>query len=161
ACLSLGGCALPGLASTSTARSASTATPDSPLARLTVYSVEGGFLSARRLSDGMVRWQYPGPVAASPSSRGPFLLRPLAVASAVYGGDLIGGVFALRARDGLSLWHIQLDSPAVRLAQRNVSEYTIGYDQTPIQMEGELLYVTPMALQNDQHNDLFALDRSD
>lgn len=161
ACLSLSGCALPGLASTSTVRSAPTATPESPLAQLTVYSVEGGFLSARRLSDGMLRWRYPKPEVVSPPSRGPSMLAPLAVDGAVYGGDLIGGVFALRARDGQGLWHIQLDTPVVRLAQRNVSEYTIGYDQTPVQVEGELLYVTPMALQNDQHNDLFALNRSD
>src|SRR5260221_3574971 len=87
ACLSLSSCALPGLASTSAVRSA--ATPDSPLAQLTVYSVEGGFLSARRLSDGMLRWQYPKPELFSPPARGPFMLAPLAVDGAIYGGDLL------------------------------------------------------------------------
>lgn len=142
--------------------SSPTATPDSPLAHRTVYSVEGGVLTAARLSDGALQWRYPKPVAGAPATaRWPAMLAPVVADGTVYGGDLEGTVFALRAGDGEKLWQTQLDNPTLRLLRRGISEYTIGYDQVPIQAAGGLLYVTPMALRDDQQNDLFALSQSD
>jgi outer membrane protein assembly factor BamB len=135
----LAACSLPGGAPSSarsakSARPAPTATPESLLARETVYWSSGDLLFALRASDGQVRWKVGGWSVTLPNGNG-FFGGPAAPTLA--DGTLYATValdhaeaYALSAADGATRWHATFPG----------CFKSVGSNEPPL-LAGSLLYV--------------------